>query len=1089
MIKLLTAASRRHLTLDGLAGLAFVALALAGLVWWTLATLEAARLNRDGVGGPDRLSARSKISITLPPGTAVYLGHAEFGQPAGLSSSPAKRHLRIEHDRAGGLWIARSTADKRLDLEFAPTAPPPAGLFSRLRERVFPSREKVADVLSDRFAIPTAAQGGRSEMRFGEARVQARTETAGGVEVLRVTVDGGGGAPERTYLVDMRGEARVDGGGAVAACPGVEVDIGGFGLSDGSAGRLVAIGGHQDCALERGLMIAPPGLPPDVEMEIRRNEDGRLYFVPVRVPPASDLRLTRWRGGSGAPVLLAESGAVGQRWPLNDAAAQIGGMPKVARFTVGRTLHGVDVGRDPNGIALVEVAPISKARLFLSALCAANPRPDAPEAEDCPDALQEQPEIGAGVVLTEDSERPGALQRLFGPPVDGHLTSGDQVVRWGLLAASVALALVARWPWAAPRIRGRRRDVAALPRRDRATVHAEARAYLLALTPTFAAALIALAPEWLGLAGALGLRPGDPGWSPLLLAASIAVWVIATLRITTVREGGWLLRCFWAVFIWIVAIGAVSMFTLSAEGPSDDWARHFVKHKLLVLDVLPVMVTASLTASLTTLRRRFGMDLFGRLHWFGLPLYIGVVIVAFLAWAFLGRQQGLAGFQPVEAGKFALLTVGAVFFAQLVLWHRRLARPRLPVIIVALLLGVVFLGALVWAPWVQHDMSPLIVVLLTGVLVASLTTIFAMLRILHSNRLDRRALRRVPMSWRPRRTNAGQVRGQVGFWTLIAVLFSAPLALLWFSFGPGVAMALRLDSWSWRATATEQINLISPHLNQGRGLVQQRFLSYADVRFDALEPEEVAPGRFEEPQDGSPRKVRYRDLGYQVLRSRAAVAYAPCGVRAEFGSWPLSLVIGRPFETAPFVASAKAAALPVVAPVVTSVDEGVYVGDCATPAQSAQARCAPRRLTAAIRPHCVPVVQFDFSATYLLSRHGLGAGKLLAMLQAAFVGLCFLAFWRLQLRPANDPVEAGVNQALSLIALGAGGIHLAQWLLSWSNTFGVLPVMGQPMTWLSAAGSHHLFAAMPGVLAILAAFRMSDSRAPHLAFGAPPRFF
>ena len=45
-------------------------------------------------------------------------------------------------------------------------------------------------------------------------------------------------------------------------------------------------------------------------------------------------------------------------------------------------------------------------------------------------------------------------------------------------------------------------------------------------------------------------------------------------------------------------------------------------------------------------------------------------------------------------------------------------------------------------------------------------------------------------------------------------------------------------------------------------------------------------------------------------------------------------------------------------------------------------------------------------------------------------------------------------------------MHVAHWLISWGNTLGLLPVMGQPMTWLTAGNSHIVgFALLIGFLA------------------------
>ncbi|MGE4011891.1 MAG: hypothetical protein AB7G15_07125, partial [Alphaproteobacteria bacterium] len=40
---------------------------------------------------------------------------------------------------------------------------------------------------------------------------------------------------------------------------------------------------------------------------------------------------------------------------------------------------------------------------------------------------------------------------------------------------------------------------------------------------------------------------------------------------------------------------------------------------------------------------------------------------------------------------------------------------------------------------------------------------------------------------------------------------------------------------------------------------------------------------------------------------------------------------------------------------------------------------------------------------------------------------------------------------------GLAWMHLIHWMISWGNVLGLLPVMGQPMTFITAGNSHLLF--------------------------------
>jgi hypothetical protein len=211
-----------------------------------------------------------------------------------------------------------------------------------------------------------------------------------------------------------------------------------------------------------------------------------------------------------------------------------------------------------------------------------------------------------------------------------------------------------------------------------------------------------------------------------------------------------------------------------------------------------------------------------------------------------------------------------------------------------------------------------------------------------------------------------------------------------------------------------------------------------------------------------------RDMNFHVLRSRATLANAQCGLSAELTAAPYN--IGKAVEW---------------------LGDGISKGlGISCPDEAPQAdtlRCTPSTLKGPVRPHCVPVVQSDFAATYIATRHGNAAATLLIALQACFIFLVIGLYLKLQAKRSRDPVETGADQALACIALGAGMLFLMQWILAWSNAFGLLPVMGQPMTWLSAGTSHHLFMAIPAALVLLVATRLAGMKAPVLTIRIPPR--
>jgi cell division protein FtsW (lipid II flippase) len=109
----------------------------------------------------------------------------------------------------------------------------------------------------------------------------------------------------------------------------------------------------------------------------------------------------------------------------------------------------------------------------------------------------------------------------------------------------------------------------------------------------------------------------------------------------------------------------------------------------------------------------------------------------------------------------------------------------------------------------------------------------------------------------------------------------------------------------------------------------------------------------------------------------------------------------------------------------------------------------------------LPEVQNDFVTAFLINRFGGAAGLVLIGTELAFITLIFLlggaverAFGR------GDFREQQLGVVLGYVLYGAGCMYGAHWFISWGNTLGLLPVMGQPMTWVTSGTSHLVFFAM-----------------------------
>jgi cell division protein FtsW len=111
----------------------------------------------------------------------------------------------------------------------------------------------------------------------------------------------------------------------------------------------------------------------------------------------------------------------------------------------------------------------------------------------------------------------------------------------------------------------------------------------------------------------------------------------------------------------------------------------------------------------------------------------------------------------------------------------------------------------------------------------------------------------------------------------------------------------------------------------------------------------------------------------------------------------------------------------------------------------------------------IPAVQDDFAPAFFLNRHGLAAALLLWMLQALFLaGLLHTAVrcW-LAAAAARDFRLAWQGRLRCFLLCGGAAFTAAHFLLSWGTNLAIFPVMGQPMSFLSAGGSHLLFFICP----------------------------
>ncbi|CAN7430948.1 FtsW/RodA/SpoVE family cell cycle protein [Massilia sp. LjRoot122] len=111
----------------------------------------------------------------------------------------------------------------------------------------------------------------------------------------------------------------------------------------------------------------------------------------------------------------------------------------------------------------------------------------------------------------------------------------------------------------------------------------------------------------------------------------------------------------------------------------------------------------------------------------------------------------------------------------------------------------------------------------------------------------------------------------------------------------------------------------------------------------------------------------------------------------------------------------------------------------------------------------IPAVQDDFAPSFLINRHGLAGGLLMWILQAALLAALLhaaAAAWAAA-AGAGDFRRAWLGRFQCFLLAGGAAFLAGHFLLSWGTNLALFPIMGQPMSFLSAGGSHLLFFICP----------------------------
>jgi cell division protein FtsW (lipid II flippase) len=541
----------------------------------------------------------------------------------------------------------------------------------------------------------------------------------------------------------------------------------------------------------------------------------------------------------------------------------------------------------------------------------------------------------------------------------------------------------------------------------------------------------------------------------------------------------------WLALTIVAAIGSLTLAGLALDGLSSQWSTYFLKHKYGFLDVVPLIVTAIAVASRPRIRQMLRAVLLGGGFAAAIARLITPVllVVFFGLWVVIGSQTGIAGFQPIEAGKFATIILIAATLVGLV-YYAEDVKPRIGTgqRLFALFAFGCFAALLFVAPVLRSDYSPVLIVLLLGATVGLIYTLFASVNVLLASLARREARRRIPLAFRPS-VNRGIFRGP--FWPLrwrrVLSFAGAPLraSLLLVLVGVTVLLSPTIISWGvwlvlhvqdWQSVPTDQrVAAIANSMGQGRHVPAERFITWYDLDLDN--------------KQGHVARAQFRDLEFHVIRSRTEVAYAEC---AE--AKPL-MPTSHGFERAlvPVVAAGEQAVSHILnRPALLNQLCGAFDSRRSRLDDPEEVRAGGRQINDQIDRMEIPVAESDFAPAYMLARFGIGVGVLLYMAQCLLVFMTLYGLVRIHLGGTRSMLDAHLRQFIGVMLAGSITLYVLQWVLSWSNVLGLLPVMGQPMTWLSAGNSHHFFMALPCLISILLALRLAGTVPPQPQPRVPP---
>ena len=714
---------------------------------------------------------------------------------------------------------------------------------------------------------------------------------------------------------------------------------------------------------------------------------------------------------------------------LNEAAWPIAGKAPALREDVG-VLHRIYLGRtrydvtqDPNANTLLFTATDRVQRFVLGEV--QEDRATIGTAHlDCMLGASGDPEepCADGFLSRSESqaERVSALRWSTQQQLSSDTADDDQVaphVRIAMIAVVFLISLAAF------------HKVLTLVFRNSKNLGAYASGLKALLAMAFGTGFVALA-RGTSLAGGfvliehgLGGRVDTPQQIPLLivgwLAASGAL-TMDVLKHIRLFQGGVALAIsmFWLSLGAILVTGSLTLHALGLGSPNSSWDVFSDRHHLglvLFLGVLAVFLSIDARVWQQALDRTF----LSRRFWIrtlALGLLLFFLSISSFAMFAVGTEEGFLGlFQPVEINKFALLLVVGILFVQLDLAARysRIGSTEylLRWFLAIVIVLIVSSFNFIAVPLGLNDFSPIVVSGLTLLLVLPITMVLT--STLKSHRVaDSGRHKGEPPPPRAKRRAA---HPKAARWPVL----KRRIAIRWWQFeaaiGRQLPTAMSLFGFTVLACAISLgivlVWLIHEALQDpGRLMFFDQMERRVAVAFDHIRHAEWA-GQL---------RLAWRSMG----------ADAP----------PQCLWFGQ--QACDMLG-------------IEDLDTGL----------------APLNDAAFLR---VPALQDDLITAFFIGRFGVEAAQALMLIQAVFVISAMAGAFVVFRGRSGDFRDEGARLLLAIIAYGSASMFFVQWAVSWSNVLSWIPIMGQPMTFISYARSHMLGMALPCVLVIMLALRIGS---------------